>query len=141
MRATCAGPSPGSTPTRASSPGPIAPTVRPSTSTWAWVTRWMSESMERQDSGRGRPRPRHGLPAAGRHRPAARARYTPGVTGSAARLLYWTVAAIARLPWAWLRAMAGVLAWLWRRLDAREARVARRNLELIGPGWPRARRE
>ena len=62
------------------------------------------------------------------------------MTKLAARLLYWLAAAFARLPWAWLRALADALAALWLRLDAREARVARRNLELIGPQWPPAQR-
>ena len=60
------------------------------------------------------------------------ARYTRAVTGFVARLLYWLVAAFARLPWSWLRALADTLAALWLRRDAREARVARRNLELVG---------
>ena len=63
------------------------------------------------------------------------------MTDLAARLLYRLAAAFARLPWAWLRALADGLAALWDRLDAREAKVARRNLELIGPDWPPARRE
>src|SRR5688500_11388784 len=62
------------------------------------------------------------------------------MTKLAARLLYWLAAAFARLPWAWLRALADALAGLWLRLDAREARVASRNLELIGPQWPPAQR-
>ena len=62
------------------------------------------------------------------------------MTKFAARLMYWLAAAFARLPWAWLRAMADALAALWLRLDAREARVASRNLELIGPQWPPAQR-
>src|SRR5207342_3810775 len=45
MRATCASPSPGSTPTRASRPGPMAPTISPSTVTRASVTRWIRASM------------------------------------------------------------------------------------------------
>lgn len=68
-------------------------------------------------------------------------RYTRAVTELAARLLYWLAAAFARLPWTWLRALADGVAVLWRKLDAREARVARRNLELIGRDWPPARRE
>ncbi len=68
------------------------------------------------------------------------------MTRIAARLLYWLVAAFARLPWPWLRALADALAGLWLRRDAREARVARRNLELIGhalvgPGLAPAQRE
>jgi len=50
-----------------------------------------------------------------------------------ARLLYLAAALLGRLPWAWQRHLADALAWLWRRLDARESRVARRNLELAYP--------
>ncbi|MCW4456440.1 lauroyl acyltransferase [Flavobacterium sp. MXW15] len=50
-----------------------------------------------------------------------------------ARLLYRTTALLARLPWPWLRGFADALAWLWIRLDARESRVTRRNLELALP--------
>ncbi|HEY5971623.1 MAG TPA: lauroyl acyltransferase [Pseudoxanthomonas sp.] len=38
-----------------------------------------------------------------------------------------------RLPWSWLRGLADALAWAWWRIDARESRVARRNLELAYP--------
>lgn len=51
----------------------------------------------------------------------------------AATLLYALAWVVARLPWGVLRWLADGLAWLWRRIDAREARVARRNLELIRP--------
>ena len=51
----------------------------------------------------------------------------------AARLLYWIVAALGQLPWSWLNRAGDGIAALWRRLDAREARVARRNLELAYP--------
>ncbi|MFT3754750.1 MAG: lauroyl acyltransferase [Pseudoxanthomonas sp.] len=50
-----------------------------------------------------------------------------------AALLYRTVAAITSLPWSWLRRFADAVAWLWMRIDARESRVARRNLELAYP--------
>ncbi|WP_045728579.1 lauroyl acyltransferase [Xanthomonas sp. GPE 39] len=50
-----------------------------------------------------------------------------------ASLLYRCAAAVARLPWPWLRHLADGLAWLWRRMDARESRVVRRNLELAYP--------
>ena len=50
-----------------------------------------------------------------------------------ARLLYSLASAVARLPWPWLRRAGDAIAWLWTRLDAREARVARRNLELAYP--------
>src|SRR5690606_10254393 len=42
MRSTWASPSPGSTATRASSPGPMAPTVSPATATEAEETRWIT---------------------------------------------------------------------------------------------------
>ena len=51
----------------------------------------------------------------------------------AAALLYALAWSLARLPWPWLRCLAdGVAAW-WIRVDAREARVTRRNLELAMP--------
>lgn len=75
-----------------------------------------------------------------RRRPAP-PRYTHAVTDLAARLLYWLASAFTRLPWACLRRLADALAGLWRRLDVREARVARRNLELIVPDWSPARRD
>ena len=53
------------------------------------------------------------------------------MTDLAAALLYALVWAVARLPWPLLRALADGVARLWVALDAREARVARRNLELI----------
>lgn len=59
----------------------------------------------------------------------------------AAAVLYACAWCIARLPWPLLRALADGLATLWYRLDAREARVARRNLELIRPNLDAARRE
>lgn len=53
------------------------------------------------------------------------------MTELAAAVLYACAWGVARLPWPLLRALADGLAALWYRLDAREARVARRNLELI----------
>lgn len=50
-----------------------------------------------------------------------------------AALLYRAVALLTSLPWPWLRGFADALAWLWLRIDARESRVARRNLELAYP--------
>lgn len=50
-----------------------------------------------------------------------------------AALLYHAAAVLARLPWPWLRRLADAMAWLWLHLDARESRVARRNLELAYP--------
>ncbi|MBN6150222.1 lauroyl acyltransferase [Xanthomonas sp. AmX2] len=52
---------------------------------------------------------------------------------TSAALLYRCAAAVARLPWPWLRGLADGLAWLWLRQDARESRVTRRNLELAYP--------
>lgn len=52
---------------------------------------------------------------------------------SFANALYSICALLTRLPWPWLRTLADVLAWFWRRLDARESKVARRNLELAYP--------
>jgi Kdo2-lipid IVA lauroyltransferase/acyltransferase len=50
-----------------------------------------------------------------------------------AGLLYRATALLTSLPWPWLRALADALAWVWRRLDARESKVARRNLQLSYP--------
>jgi KDO2-lipid IV(A) lauroyltransferase len=51
-----------------------------------------------------------------------------------AGLLYAFAAVLGHLPWAWLRRIGDAVAWCWRRLDAREHRVAGRNLELAYPG-------
>jgi KDO2-lipid IV(A) lauroyltransferase len=59
----------------------------------------------------------------------------------AARLLYWIIAALGHLPWTWLNRAGDGIATLWRRLDAREARVARRNLELAYPQLAASERE
>ena len=58
-----------------------------------------------------------------------------------AHLLYALAWAAARLPWPLLRAIADGMARLWIARDAREARVARRNLELIRPDLAPAARE
>ncbi len=63
------------------------------------------------------------------------------MTDLAAALLYALAWAFARLPWPLLRALADGLARLWIARDAREARVARRNLELIRPDLDAAGRE
>ncbi|MEO5565852.1 MAG: lauroyl acyltransferase [Luteimonas sp.] len=55
------------------------------------------------------------------------------MTDFTARLLYLLAAAIGRLPWSWLQLLGDAIAALWRRFDAREARVARRNIELAFP--------
>ena len=59
----------------------------------------------------------------------------------AAALLYALAWTVARLPWPVLRVLADGMASMWRRWDAREARVARRNLELIRPELDAAARE
>ena len=51
----------------------------------------------------------------------------------AASILHALATALSRLPWPLMRRLADALAWGWRRLDARESRVARRNLELAYP--------
>ncbi len=50
-----------------------------------------------------------------------------------AGLLFRATALLTSLPWPWLRRLGDTLAWGWLRLDARESRVARRNLELAYP--------
>ena len=55
------------------------------------------------------------------------------MTRFAAWLLYTLAAALGRLPWSWLRRLGDVAGWCWLRLDARESRVARRNIELAYP--------
>ncbi|GAB2496368.1 lauroyl acyltransferase [Pseudoxanthomonas sangjuensis] len=50
-----------------------------------------------------------------------------------AALLYRATALLTSLPWPWLRRFADAIAWLWLKIDARESRVARRNLELVYP--------
>lgn len=50
-----------------------------------------------------------------------------------ARLLFTLAALVGRLPWSWLRAGGAAIGWLWRRLGAREARVAMRNIEMTQP--------
>jgi len=62
------------------------------------------------------------------------------MTDFAAWLLYIVVAGLGRLPWSWLHALGDGLCWLWERLDAREQRVAGRNLELAYPDMLPAQR-
>ncbi|KAF1014987.1 MAG: Lipid A biosynthesis lauroyltransferase [Stenotrophomonas maltophilia] len=50
-----------------------------------------------------------------------------------AQLAYRAAALFNRLPWPVLHGFARLLAWAWIRLDARESRVTRRNLELAYP--------
>lgn len=63
------------------------------------------------------------------------------MTEVAAALLYALAWTVARLPWPLLRGLADAIAALSVRLDAREVRVARRNLELIRPDLDAAARE
>jgi len=58
-----------------------------------------------------------------------------------AGILFRTAALLGRLPWPCLRALADALAWAWLRLDARESRVVRRNLELAYPALSPAERD
>ena len=62
------------------------------------------------------------------------------MTELAAALLYALAWAVARLPWPLLRWVANGVAGLWVAVDARESRVARRNLELAMPGLDAAER-
>ena len=62
------------------------------------------------------------------------------MTELAAALLYALVWTVARLPWPLLRALADGVAALWVAVDARESRVARRNLELAMPWLDTAKR-
>ncbi|GAB3102547.1 lauroyl acyltransferase [Lysobacter terrae] len=58
-----------------------------------------------------------------------------------ARLLYVIASLLTRLPWPWLLRLGDVIAAQMLRRETREARVARRNLELIDPGMLPAQRE
>lgn len=58
-----------------------------------------------------------------------------------AKLYYRLASVLTHLPWSWQRALADGVAWLWRRIDARESRVTRRNLELVYPELPAAERQ
>lgn len=58
-----------------------------------------------------------------------------------ARLLHALASAIGNLPWSWLQSLGDAIATLWRLLDAREARVARRNIELAFPHLGLGQRE
>jgi len=57
-----------------------------------------------------------------------------------ARLLYFLAALLTRLPWPWLLHLGDGIAGLMLRRNTREARVARRNLELIHPHDSEAQR-
>jgi len=58
-----------------------------------------------------------------------------------AGLIFRLTSVFTRLPWPVLRLLADGLAGLWQRLNARESRVARRNLELVFPELDAAARE
>ena len=59
---------------------------------------------------------------------------------STAKFYHRLASALSHLPWSWQRALADALAWAWHKLDARESRVTRRNLELAYPELPTERR-
>jgi len=59
---------------------------------------------------------------------------------STAKLYYRLASALTHLPWSWQRTLADTVAWLWRRINARESRVTRRNLELAFPQLDAAQR-
>lgn len=50
-----------------------------------------------------------------------------------ADLVYRGAALVGCLPWSWLQKLGDAIAWIWLKADARESRVARRNLELAYP--------
>ncbi|WP_028920224.1 lauroyl acyltransferase [Pseudoxanthomonas suwonensis] len=50
-----------------------------------------------------------------------------------ARFLVFLAGLLGRLPWPAVYRLGDLVAWAWRRGDVREARVARRNLELAFP--------
>ncbi|KRG69337.1 lauroyl acyltransferase [Pseudoxanthomonas dokdonensis] len=58
-----------------------------------------------------------------------------------ASLLYRLAALVGRLPWSWLHALGDAMATMWIRRDARESRVARRNLQLAYPDLLPSQRE
>lgn len=62
------------------------------------------------------------------------------MTEFAAACLYAFASLLGRLPSSWLRGLAAMVARLWRVVDARESRVARRNLALAYPDLPPAER-
>ena len=58
-----------------------------------------------------------------------------------ARILFFLAALLTRLPWPWLLRLGDGIAPLMLRRNTREARVARRNLELIQPDLLPAQRD
>lgn len=63
------------------------------------------------------------------------------MTDTAAWLLHALATAVGRLPWPVLARVGDGIAWLWRRMNARESAVARRNLELAYPALPLPQRD
>ncbi len=57
-----------------------------------------------------------------------------------ASFLHALAGTASRLPPCWLERVARAMAWCWLRLDVRENRVARRNLDLAFPQLPAAAR-
>src|SRR5688500_18333127 len=118
MRATCGSPSPGSTPTRASRPGPIAPTVSPSMVTRASVTRWIRASMRtavrhRDCSLSPRLHTRRARDADEGQRAADTLK---AMADLIARILFFLAALLTRLPWPWLLRLGdGVATVMLRR--------------------------
>src|SRR6476469_3483481 len=124
MRSTCGDPSSCWMPTKASRPGPMAPMVSPSTSTRAAVTRWIRASM-------------HGSSTFAPRVVNATCRQTaPMFADATAALLHALAALVASLPWRWLYRAGDGIAAAWQALDARESRVAQRNLQLALPSLP-----
>jgi KDO2-lipid IV(A) lauroyltransferase len=61
--------------------------------------------------------------------------------GLAAACLFALARLAGRLSWRWHARIAGCIAWLWIATNARESRVALRNLELAFPGMAPGQRE
>jgi Kdo2-lipid IVA lauroyltransferase/acyltransferase len=58
-----------------------------------------------------------------------------------ARVLFAFAGLAGRLPWRWLSHCGDIVAWLWRRQQRRESKVAQRNLELAYPELSAVERE
>lgn len=69
--------------------------------------------------------------------------YTRDMSPSAiaGQLIYAAAWCLGRLPLSWQQGLGVAAGWLAYRANAREAKVARRNLELIWPGATHAERE
>src|SRR5690606_15866855 len=77
----------------------------------------------------------------GRGRGRAQAPLVTAMQRLLGNLLYLLAWLTGHLPWRWLHALGDGLAWFWRRHGAREARVARRNIELAFPALDEAGRD